>query len=136
MPTINQLNYHGRESKRRTQHTRALIQCPQKQGVCLRISTRTPKKPNSALRKIARATKGAAGRSIYIYIFLQASVLFPNVGPPIINGVSRMRGDLHVWFLGGFLAKVICKVRQRLEPLFGHIGNEISKNKKKKYTGL
>ena len=34
--------------------TRALTQCPQKQGVCLRVSTRTPKKPNSALRKIAK----------------------------------------------------------------------------------
>jgi len=54
MPTINQLICHGRESKRRTQRTRALTQCPQKQGVCLRISTRTPKKPNSALRKIAK----------------------------------------------------------------------------------
>jgi small subunit ribosomal protein S12 len=54
MPTINQLICHGRESKRRTQRTRALIQCPQKQGVCLCISTRTPKKPNSALRKITK----------------------------------------------------------------------------------
>ena len=54
MPTINQLIRHGRKSKRRTQRTRALTQCPQKQGVCLRVSTRTPKKPNSALRKIAK----------------------------------------------------------------------------------
>jgi small subunit ribosomal protein S12 len=52
MPTINQLIFHGRKSKRRTQCTRTLIQCPQKQGVCMCISTRTPKKPNSALRKI------------------------------------------------------------------------------------
>ncbi|NP_064075.2 ribosomal protein S12 (mitochondrion) [Beta vulgaris subsp. vulgaris] len=54
MPTINQLIRHGREEKRRTDRTRALDQCPQKQGVCLRVSTRTPKKPNSALRKIAK----------------------------------------------------------------------------------
>jgi small subunit ribosomal protein S12 len=54
MPTINQLICHGRESKRHTQRTRALTQCPQKQGVCLRISTRTQKKPNLALRKIAK----------------------------------------------------------------------------------
>ncbi len=47
---------HGRESKRRTQRTQALTQCPQKQGVCLRISTRTPKKPNSALRKITKVS--------------------------------------------------------------------------------
>ena len=54
MPTLNQLIRHGREEKRRTDRTRALDQCPQKQGVCLRVSTRTPKKPNSALRKIAK----------------------------------------------------------------------------------
>lgn len=54
MPTINQLIRHGRKEKRRTDRTRALDQCPQKQGVCLRVSTRTPKKPNSALRKIAK----------------------------------------------------------------------------------
>ena len=54
MPTLNQLIRHGREEKRRTDRTRALDQCPQKEGVCLRVSTRTPKKPNSALRKIAK----------------------------------------------------------------------------------
>ncbi|KAJ3672009.1 hypothetical protein LUZ61_021728 [Rhynchospora tenuis] len=54
MPTSNQLIRHGREEKRRTDRTRALGKCPQKQGVCLRVSTRKPKKPNSALRKIAK----------------------------------------------------------------------------------
>jgi small subunit ribosomal protein S12 len=54
MPTINQLICHGRESKRRTQRIQALTQCPQKQGICLRISTRTPKKPNSTLYKITK----------------------------------------------------------------------------------
>ena len=54
MPTKNQLIRHGREQKRCTDRTRASDQCPQKQGVCLRVSTRTPKKPNSALRKIAK----------------------------------------------------------------------------------
>jgi small subunit ribosomal protein S12 len=54
MPTINQLIRCGRKSKQRTQRTRALNECPQKQGVCLRVGTRTPKKPNSALRKIAK----------------------------------------------------------------------------------
>lgn len=54
MPTSNQLIRHGREAKRRTDRTRALDKCPQKQGVCLRVSTRKPKKPNSALRKIAK----------------------------------------------------------------------------------
>ena len=54
MPTLNQLIRHGREEKRRTDRTRASDQCPQKQGVRPRLSTRTPKKPNSAPRKIAK----------------------------------------------------------------------------------
>ena len=54
MPTINQLIRLGRKPKTRSNRTRAIDQCPQKQGVCIRVSTRTPKKPNSALRKIAK----------------------------------------------------------------------------------
>lgn len=54
MPTLNQLIRHGREEKRRTDRTRASDQCPQKRGVRPRVSTRTPKKPNSAPRKIAK----------------------------------------------------------------------------------
>jgi small subunit ribosomal protein S12 len=54
MPTINQLIRFGRKQKKRSNRTRAIDQCPQKQGVCVRVSTRTPKKPNSALRKIAK----------------------------------------------------------------------------------
>ncbi|CAI9102242.1 OLC1v1000482C2 [Oldenlandia corymbosa var. corymbosa] len=54
MPTLYQLIRHGREEKQRSNRTRALGRCPQKEGVCLRVSTRTPKKPNSALRKIAK----------------------------------------------------------------------------------
>ncbi|KAL7216301.1 hypothetical protein ACSBR1_028280 [Camellia fascicularis] len=55
MPTLNQLIRHGREEKRRTDCTRASDQCPQKQEVCPRVSTRTSKKSNSALRKITEA---------------------------------------------------------------------------------
>lgn len=54
MPTYNQLIRHGREKKRRTDRTRASDECPQKRGVCPRVSTRTPKKPNPAPRKIAK----------------------------------------------------------------------------------
>ncbi|CAN6447616.1 unnamed protein product [Victoria cruziana] len=54
MPTLNQLIRHGREEKQCTDRTRASDQCPQKQGVRPRVPTRTPKKPNSALCKIAK----------------------------------------------------------------------------------
>ena len=54
MPTINQLVHNGREAVRRKSKTPAMQGCPQKRGVCIRVYTTTPKKPNSALRKVAR----------------------------------------------------------------------------------
>jgi small subunit ribosomal protein S12 len=54
MPTINQLVRQGREKQRTKKTAPALQSCPQKRGVCVRVYTSTPKKPNSALRKIAR----------------------------------------------------------------------------------
>ena len=54
MPTINQLIRIGRVTFRKKSKSRALQGCPQKQGVCLQVKTQTPKKPNSALRKVAR----------------------------------------------------------------------------------
>jgi small subunit ribosomal protein S12 len=54
MPTINQLVRKGRSTKSSKSRVRALNGCPQRRGVCLQVTTRTPKKPNSALRKIAR----------------------------------------------------------------------------------
>ena len=54
MPTLNQLVRKGRKTIEKRQKTRALEACPQKRGVCVRVYTTTPKKPNSALRKVAR----------------------------------------------------------------------------------
>jgi small subunit ribosomal protein S12 len=54
MPTISQLVRKGRENKVKREKTPALSGCPQRRGVCVRVYTATPKKPNSALRKIAR----------------------------------------------------------------------------------
>ena len=54
MPTTNQLMRKGRKDKPRRNKRPDLEQCPQKKGVCLLQMTRTPKKPNSALRKVAR----------------------------------------------------------------------------------
>ncbi len=54
MPTINQLIRKGRTSKKSKTTAPALQNCPQKRGVCVRVYTTTPKKPNSALRKVAR----------------------------------------------------------------------------------
>ena len=54
MPTISQLIRMGRISKKKKTKSPALKACPQRRGVCLQVRTMTPKKPNSALRKIAR----------------------------------------------------------------------------------
>ena len=54
MPTINQLVRKGRKKQSKKSKVPALKSCPQKRGVCTRVYTTTPKKPNSALRKVAR----------------------------------------------------------------------------------
>ena len=67
MPTINQLVRFGREEKDKTSKSKALQACPQRRGVCLQVTTRTPKKPNSALRKIARV-RLTNGQEVTAYI--------------------------------------------------------------------
>jgi len=67
MPTINQLVRKGRSVKPRKSRVRALEMCPQRRGVCLQVTTRTPKKPNSALRKIARV-RLTNGQEVTAYI--------------------------------------------------------------------
>lgn len=54
MPTINQLVRKGRKKEKKKRKSPALESCPQKRGVCTRVFTTTPKKPNSAMRKVAR----------------------------------------------------------------------------------
>ena len=67
MPTINQLVRKGRRKKLRTSKSPVLENCPQKRGVCLLVKTMTPKKPNSALRKVARV-RLSNGRETTVYI--------------------------------------------------------------------
>ena len=67
MPTINQLVRKGREVIKTKTASPALKNCPQKRGVCTRVYTTTPKKPNSALRKIARV-RLSNGNEVTAYI--------------------------------------------------------------------
>jgi len=67
MPTINQLIRAPRKPRPQKSNTPLLQQCPQKRGVCLQVKTMTPKKPNSALRKIARV-RLSNGREVTAYI--------------------------------------------------------------------
>jgi len=67
MPTINQLIRLGRKPKMKKSKAPALASCPLKRGVCTRVYTRTPKKPNSALRKVARV-RLSNGKEVTAYI--------------------------------------------------------------------
>ena len=67
MPTINQLVRKGRKAQKKRNNVPALGACPQKRGVCTRVYTTTPKKPNSALRKVARV-KLTNGQEVSAYI--------------------------------------------------------------------
>ena len=67
MPTINQLVRKKRIYQRRYSKAPVLERCPQKRGVCLQVKTMTPKKPNSALRKITRV-RLSNGKEVTVYI--------------------------------------------------------------------
>jgi small subunit ribosomal protein S12 len=67
MPTINQLVRKGRQKVRKKTTAPALASCPQRRGVCVRVYTTTPKKPNSALRKVARV-RLTSGFEVTAYI--------------------------------------------------------------------
>ena len=67
MPTINQLVRKGRQAQTKKTSAPALQSCPQKRGVCTRVYTSTPKKPNSAIRKVARV-KLVNGFEVTAYI--------------------------------------------------------------------
>src|SRR5476651_1682079 len=67
MPTINQLVRKRRKMPRKFSKSPVLEKCPQKRGVCLQVKTMTPKKPNSALRKIARV-RLSNGKEVTVYI--------------------------------------------------------------------
>ena len=67
MPTINQLVRHPRRATKAKSNSRALDSCPFKRGVCVQVMTRTPKKPNSAIRKVAKV-RLTNGNEIIAYI--------------------------------------------------------------------
>ena len=67
MPTVNQLVRKGRKRTKKKTKSPALLQCPQRRGVVLQVKAATPKKPNSALRKVARV-RLTNGREVTCYI--------------------------------------------------------------------
>ena len=106
MPTINQLVRKGRHDKAAKTKTAALKGSPQRRGVCTRVYTTTPKKPNSALRKVARV-RLSNGREVTAYIpgvdhnLNEHSMVLvrggnvrdlPNVGYHVVRGVLDCAG--------------------------------------------
>lgn len=77
MPTINQLVRKGRITPEEKSKSRALHSCPQRRGVCLQVMTRTPKKPNSALRKVAKV-RLTNGEEVIAYIGGRNVITFRN----------------------------------------------------------
>ena len=86
MPTINQLVRKGRQSLEEKSTAPALKECPQKRGVCTRVYTTTPKKPNSALRKVARVRLTNA---------IEVTAYIPGIGHNLQeHSVVLIRGSL------------------------------------------
>ena len=84
MPTINQLIRQGREKQVKKTASPILESCPQKRGVCLSVTTTSPKKPNSALRKIAR---------VRLVNGMEGTVYIPGIGHNLQeHSVILMRG--------------------------------------------
>tara|TARA_B110000977_G_scaffold112411_1_gene145652 strand:+ start:16979 stop:17350 length:372 start_codon:yes stop_codon:yes gene_type:complete len=68
MPTTNQLCTNGRGKKRMRSKTPALMACPQKKGICVKVFTRTPKKPNSGIRKLVKLRLTSRNKRVMAYI--------------------------------------------------------------------
>ena len=85
MPTIQQLVRKGREIIKSKSKSRALDACPQRRGVCTRVYTTTPKKPNSALRKVAKVRLTNLN---YKTLVLEVAEV---VAPPVDRTDSQLR---------------------------------------------
>ncbi len=82
MPTINQLIRQGREKQVKKSVVPIMQQCPQKRGVCLSVTTTSPKKPNSALRKIAR---------VRLVNGMEGTIYIPGIGHNLQEHTKRMQ---------------------------------------------
>ena len=110
MPTVNQLVRRRRRPKRKFSKSPVLDKCPQKRGVCLLVRTMTPKKPNSALRKITRV-RLSNGKEVTVYIpgeghsLQEHSIVLVRGGrirdlPGVRYQVVRGRGTRWAWRAG------------------------------------
>lgn len=118
MPTINQLVKRSRIKPRDKSKTPALANCPQKQGVCTRVYTTTPKKPNSALRKVSRI-KLTNGHEVIGYIPGEGHNLQEHSTVLIRGGRVRDLPGVRYHIIRGTLDTQGVKDRRKARSLYG-----------------
>ncbi len=118
MPTINQLVRKGRKKPKRKTKARDLQGCPQKRGVCLQVFTKTPKKPNSALRKVARV-RLSNGREITAYIPGEGHNLQPHSIVLVRGGRVRDLPGVRYHVIRGTLDAAGVEGRQKSRSKYG-----------------
>ena len=118
MPTINQLIKNGRKVKPRASRVHALSQCPQRRGVCLQVTTRTPKKPNSALRKIVRV-RLTNGQEVTAYIGGEGHNLQEHSVILVRGGRVRDLPGVRYHVVRGTLDTLGVEARRRGRSLYG-----------------
>ena len=134
MPTINQLVRLGREEKEKKSKSKSLSACPQRRGVCLQVTTRTPKKPNSALRKIARV-RLTNGQEVTAYIGGEGHNLQEHSVVLVKGGRVRDLPGVRYHIVRGSLDSLGVEKRRQGRSKYGakrpKPGQEDSKGKKK-----
>ena len=118
MPTINQLVRNGRSVKTKKNKVRALARCPQRRGVCLQVTTRTPKKPNSALRKVARV-RLTNGQEVTAYIGGEGHNLQEHSVVLVLGGRVRDLPGVRYHIVRGSLDSLGVEARRRGRSKYG-----------------
>src|SRR3972149_3572322 len=118
MPTISQLIRKGRKRTLKKGKSPALRQCPQRRGVCLQVKTQTPKKPNSALRKVARV-RLTNGIEVTAYIPGEGHTLQEHSVVLIRGGRVRDLPGVRYHIVRGALAAVGVQGRNQQRSKYG-----------------
>jgi len=118
MPTISQLVRKGRKRVRTKSKRPDLQGCPQKRGVCLQVMTRTPKKPNSALRKVAKV-RLSNGREIIVYIPGEGHNLQEHLTVLVRGGRVRDLPGVRYHIIRGKLDATGVEARRRSRSKYG-----------------
>ena len=118
MPTISQLVRKGRKTVRTESKRPDLQGCPQKRGVCLQVMTRTPKKPNSALRKVAKV-RLSNGREIIVYIPGEGHNLQEHLTVLVRGGRVRDLPGVRYHIIRGKLDATGVEARRRSRSKYG-----------------